>query len=143
MVPGGVKELQLSRSGSLQIEFNGSHKGFVKLALRHGVSIIPTLGVGETEVFDAIEVPFFSQLCRRLGMPFPYFTGLGGIWQIPRRPKVTVIVGSPIPVPKVESPDQELIDKIHKEFYLQTIELFEKYKNQLGYSQHSISVKYL
>ena len=40
------------------------------------------------------------------------------------------VVGKPIPVPKVEDPSNELIDKYHGIFIQELIQMFEKYKGK-------------
>jgi len=144
MIPGGVAELRLSQSQSKVIELNGKHRGFVKMALRHGTPIVPVYSFGETLTFDAINVPFFSWFAFRfLKMPFPYFIGIGGFLQLPRRKPITVVVGAPIPVEKDENPSEERVIELHRKYYQELEKLLEEHKAKYGHGEHKLQVNNL
>ena len=77
LVPGGQAEMFLSRSkiakGADAVHIIRRHKGFVRMALMNGTSLVPMYSFGETELMDNIELPamqeFFKQ---RLGFPIPF-----------------------------------------------------------------------
>jgi hypothetical protein len=141
MIPGGVAELRLSNSLSNTIELCGKHQGFIKMAIKNGLTLVPSFAFGETLVFDALHVPFLSYISfKYLRMPFPYFTGLAGFWQIPRREKVTVVVGKPIEVERDENPPEEKIKEIHKLFYQGMRDVFEENKERCGHKGYKLKI---
>ena len=144
LVPGGLAELRLSKSTSKVIELNGRHRGFIRLALRHGTHIVPVYSFGETLTMDTVHVPVLTGVAYRfLKMPFPYFTGLGGFLQVPRRNNITVVFGSPISVEKDEDPSEEKITELHRRFYKETEKLFEDHKHKYGHGEHTLKVLHL
>ena len=144
MIPGGISELRLSKSNSKVIELSGKHRGFVKLAFKHGTPIVPVFSFGETLTFDVVDVPFISKLLYKfLGIPFPYFTGIGGFLQLPRRKPITVVFGSPIQVEKDDNPSDEKVKQVHKQFYSELVKLFEKHKEQYGHGDYTLKVLYM
>ncbi len=52
LVPGGMKEMQYSVSTKDEIVIYKSHKGFVKMAITHGIDLVPMFSFGETKVFS-------------------------------------------------------------------------------------------
>jgi 1-acyl-sn-glycerol-3-phosphate acyltransferase len=143
MIPGGISELELSSSRSDIIRLCAKHKGFVRLALQNGVPLVPVYSFGETRLLDHIQVPVLTQLfLRTLRIPFPYFVGLGGILQIPRPEKITVVVGTPIEVGKVEDPSEEQVAALHQRFYEEVESLFEAHKHQHQHGDCHLEIIY-
>ena len=131
VVPGGVKEMRLSRSWDNTIRLYTHHKGFVRLALEQGVDLVPMFSFGETRYFDMLHVPVLSDLLLKyIGTPIPYFVGRGNVLQLPRPQKVTVVYGAPIKVEKIESPTQEQVDEVHRAFYGAVHAIFDRHKSK-------------
>jgi len=144
MIPGGISELKLSNSRSKVIQLSGKHQGFVRMALKNGTDLVPVYSFGETLAMDHLEVPFVSWATYKfLKMPFPYFVGMGGFWQIPRRVPINVVVGDPIPVPKNPNPSPELVSALHLRYYRALTDLFERHKHSYGHGDYSLQVLYL
>ena len=59
IVIGGADEAQYSRPGKYKIILN-KRKGFVKMALQTGCSLVPVISFGETDVFDQFTFPGFG-----------------------------------------------------------------------------------
>ncbi len=60
---------------------------------------------------------------------------LGWFSPIPNPTRVTVIIGSPVSVPRTSDPTPELVNELHQAYYEQLKTLFETYKEQAGYGQ--------
>lgn len=139
LVIGGASESMESMPGTYRTIVK-RRKGFVKLALKHGTSIVPVFSFGETDLYDQVYGPEGSTL-RRIQNYIRNFIGLApiifsgrGFFQysfglIPKRLPVTVVVGNPIELPKIEVPTTEQIDKYHKKFMEHLTELFETQKH--------------
>jgi len=142
LIPGGITELQLSKSSSRVIELSARHQGFCRVALAHGIPIVPVYSFGETHPLDSLRIPFLSALSfKLLHMPFPYFTGIGGVLQIPRRTKLTVVVGAPIEVEQDPSPSPEKVKRLHKEVYGHIEPLFENHKAKYDHMDYRLKVR--
>ena len=113
----------------------------MKVAIQTGASLVPVVGFGENELFHTVDntTPGLGQLLYKaqlVGMSifmisFPVFTHL-----MPKREKVTVVVGSPIDTEhlKCEEPSQEIIDKVHQDYCKQLEKLWNDHKDEYGKS---------
>jgi len=136
--PGGTKEIFTTDPDSKETKLV-MRKGFVKLALQHGCDLVPTFVFGEKWVYrrlhpyPAIKTFFYNVL----KVPLIIFWGKWLTWlpiTDPTRP-MSIVFGTPIPVPKIENPTDEEINTYHKKF-IQGIEtIFEKYKIKFGYTE--------
>lgn len=138
LIVGGTFEAMESLPGTYRTIVK-KRKGFVKLALKHGTPLVPVLSFGETDLYNQVYNPKGSTLRRIqdyirnvIGLPPAIFSGRGffqySFGLIPHRLPVTVVVGSPLELPKIEKPTAEQIDEYHKKFMEHLIELFETQK---------------
>merc|ERR1719183_193979 len=99
IIPGGQAEILLARSWGEEVYMLRGHKGFIRMALRHGARVVPVLSMGEWELLDNISMPRLQSLSRRIfGFPIPFWP-VGVLYlPLPRRPPrgLTVIIGNPI-----------------------------------------------
>ena len=106
--PGGNYEAFRPFSQRYQVDFGGK-KGFLKLAIRHQVPIVPLLSIGGHETFFVLHRG--QWLAKALGVrkhlrseAFPIFLGLpwgvgiGPIFHLPLPAKCLVELGEPIPL---------------------------------------------
>ncbi|KAM9827858.1 LOW QUALITY PROTEIN: 2-acylglycerol O-acyltransferase 1 [Neosynchiropus ocellatus] len=143
---GGAPESLEARPGALTLQVL-NRKGFIKLALKHGVELVPVFSFGENELFDQVENPAGSPLRRLqnrlqtiMGVALPLFHARG-VFQysfglMPYRKPIHTVVGKPIPVKQTPSPSSSDIDALH-EVYLQCLtEVFEQHKHNYGLEEH-------
>lgn len=92
--PGGDYELYRPWSERNQIEFNG-HVGFIRLALEHGVPVVPVVGHGGHE--STVVLTRGEGLARalRLGRLRMHINPL--LWQIPWGVSPMPLIGFPLP----------------------------------------------
>jgi 2-acylglycerol O-acyltransferase 2 len=137
LVPGGMKEMRQSLSTTNEIVVCRSHKGFVKMAITHGVDLVPMFSFGETKLLDCA-FPELQKFCwSKLGIPFPLFIGRWNL-PIPRPQQVTILVGPAIPVMKNPEPTQEEIDTIC-DLYFDTLQtMFEQNKEACGHPSSTL-----
>jgi len=121
---GGVPEMHNSHVDQIRLVIKG-RKGFIKTALRHGTSLVPTFVFGETSLYrhGAITRTLesgISYLSSWLGICPVMFSGRGwtqsdfGILPI-RRP-LKVVVGAPLQVERIVEPSDKDISKLHKKY---------------------------
>ena len=118
-------------------------KGFVKIALTHGASLVPVFGFGENELYSQVKNPQGSFIRRiqdklqiRLGFAIPIFRGRG-IFQynfgvLPQRHPIHVLFGEPIKCPQMNRADitPEILNKYHGLYMMRLKELFDNNKAQ-------------
>ncbi|EGC29984.1 monoacylglycerol O-acyltransferase [Dictyostelium purpureum] len=141
LVVGGAEESLDARPGLNELTLK-KRKGFVKLALVNGASLVPVYSFGENDIYDQVPNPRGS-LIRKVQTKIKNLTGIApplimgrGIFNydfgfLPVRHKITTVVGEAIDIPKVTNPTNEVIDHYH-EVYVEALQkLFDKYKDKI------------
>ncbi|KAM5330592.1 2-acylglycerol O-acyltransferase 3 isoform 2-T2 [Glossophaga mutica] len=121
-----------------------NRKGFVRLALRHGASLVPVYSFGENDTFK-IKIfaqdswPYLWQIafkkivgispCLFWGRSL-FFANFCGLLTFPI--PITTVVGRPIPVPQCLHPTNEEVDHYHKLYMKALQQLFEEHKESCG-----------
>jgi len=135
LVPGGQREMRHSSGDRKIFKLVSRHKGFVRIAIAHGVDLVPIFSFGEDQIVENIRMPRMQAWTTKFigyGVPFVPF----GRWYtpLPNRVAITVVVGPPIPVGEATlEPTNERVDRIFAIYYYVVRQLFEKYKKQAGY----------
>lgn len=147
IVIGGGKESLYSKPRSADLVLN-KRKGFVKIALQTGTSLVPVYSFGETDTFRTLnEFPEDSRLRRfqrwmlkKTGFTLPIVYGVGfflPIGLLPYPVPIDVVVGAPIEVPKydgdIDSAEfRALVDKYHGKYVNALKQLFDENKEKYG-----------
>ncbi|KAK2083344.1 Acyl-CoA wax alcohol acyltransferase 2 [Saguinus oedipus] len=145
VVAGGLAECRYSLPGSSTL-FLKKRSGFVRIALRHGVALIPTYAFGETDLYDQHIftsggfVNRFQKWFRNMVHVYPCaFYGRGftkNSWGLlPYALPVTTIVGEPLQMPKIENPSREIVAKYHALYVEALCKLFNQHKTKFGFSE--------
>ncbi|XP_054003503.1 2-acylglycerol O-acyltransferase 2-A-like [Hylaeus anthracinus] len=153
LIVGGASETFECKPGTYRILVK-RRKGFVKIALRNGTPLVPVFSFGETDVYDQVYRPKDSYLRRaqdsirkKIGLAPVLLIGRGffqysfGI--IPRRKRLTVVVGSPLELPKIPEPTPEQVDEYHQKFIDRLVELFESHKHKYVENADSVTLELL
>lgn len=145
IVVGGAAESLEARPGNFKLTLK-NRKGFVKLALRNGASLVPIFSFGENDLYDQVSNPPGSPLRKwqtkmkdLMGFAPPLFRGRG-VFQysfglLPQRRPINTVFGAPIKVHKIENPSPEEVDKLHSQYIIALQELFEKHKKNYGITE--------
>lgn len=113
LVPGGATEA-LYASPEEDVFYIRKRRGFAKLALETGASLVPVIGFNENNLYMQASVHdnVWVMRCKRkfqsifgVSLPIP-------VHVLPRRTKVVVVVGEPLDVKKVESPTNEQVHSL-------------------------------
>ncbi|XP_031639967.1 2-acylglycerol O-acyltransferase 2-like [Contarinia nasturtii] len=118
-----------------------NRKGFVRIALKTGASLVPAISFGENDLFEIIEYPpgswrrFLQDTFKRYTKLAPIHFNGRGILQynygiVPKRQPVTTVIGAPIHLEKNPNPTQDEVNKTHDLFCAQLRELFETHKSK-------------
>ncbi|XP_057620717.1 2-acylglycerol O-acyltransferase 3 [Chionomys nivalis] len=140
---GGTQEVLYAVPGEHCITLR-TRKGFVRLVLRHGASLVPVYSFGEN---DICRIKSFDQNSwqRRCQIAFKRLTGFSpcifwgcslfsaNLWGlVPFAQPITTVVGRPIPVPQSLKPTEDQVDCYHW-LYMKALErLFADHKEACG-----------
>lgn len=96
-------------------------KGFCKLALQHGVSLVPVISFEEHLLFDLVQLPACAHrvqlYLQKHVFGFAPVMVWGNKWPfMPKRHELNVFVGRPIPCTKNVNPTSMDIDDKHREY---------------------------
>lgn len=118
-----------------EIAYVKQRKGFIKIALETGTSIVPVYNFGHTQLFDVYPSgphSFLVKLSRKIG--FAIVTFLGPFWLlpfIPNRTEMLMVIGEPIPVTKCDTvPTEKEISELHQVYIQRLTLLFETHKHR-------------
>ncbi|KUF92028.1 hypothetical protein AM588_10008006 [Phytophthora nicotianae] len=139
LVPGGQAEMLQQQSAKREVRIYTHHKGFIRLAIEHGVPLVPVLSFKEGEMMDNVQAPMLQRwFVKKLAFPFPYFPYGRGMLPIPRKVDIPIVVGKPLEVPHIEKPTQDDIDKVHSKYFAVLQEMFDKYKDEVGCGDYKL-----
>ncbi|XP_036266208.1 2-acylglycerol O-acyltransferase 2-like isoform X1 [Pipistrellus kuhlii] len=133
---GGPLEALEAKPGALSLRIR-NQKGFVKLALEHGASLVPVFSFGENDVFQQVPNPPGSWLRMAqealqplLRLSLPLFHGRLG--PLPFRSHICTVVGAPIQVRRSPRPGRAQVDALHALYVERLTQLFEEHKARYG-----------
>ncbi|KAF8791446.1 2-acylglycerol O-acyltransferase 2-like [Argiope bruennichi] len=140
LVIGGAAEALDAHPGDVNLTLK-RRRGFVRLALKHGASLVPVFAFGENDIFQQVENPkgsplrqFQDKLKSFLGFSAPLFRGRGmfqyNYGLLPYRKPITVIIGKPIDVEKISEPTEEDVKTLHQKYIDDLTSLFEEHKKK-------------
>jgi len=138
LVTGGAKEAMYAHPHFSKLVLK-QRKGFVKIALRTGASLVPVYGFGENNLYENLAVEsrrirYWQRRIQRIITFAPLLVAGRGVFNysgglIPHRRPISVVVGQPIHVGEpVAEPSQMQIDKVHSEYKQAVLRIFETYK---------------
>ena len=147
IVVGGARESLDAQPHSLRLVLK-RRKGFVKLAIRTGADLVPTLAFGENELYDQVQPeqhPFIhkTQLVVKkiLGFTVPLFHARGvfnyDVGMMPYRRPVNVVVGKAIKVQQASKPDEAYVDEIHGRYVQELERIWEEWKDEFAMERTS------
>eukprot|EP00511_Aplanochytrium_stocchinoi_P012789 CAMPEP_0204879236 /NCGR_PEP_ID=MMETSP1349-20130617/573_1 /ASSEMBLY_ACC=CAM_ASM_000710 /TAXON_ID=215587 /ORGANISM="Aplanochytrium stocchinoi, Strain GSBS06" /LENGTH=174 /DNA_ID=CAMNT_0052036743 /DNA_START=135 /DNA_END=659 /DNA_ORIENTATION=- len=140
LVVGGQSEMFLSRSSGNEILLHRRHRGFVRMAIKHGVPLLPVFSFGEHKTMDNVYLPKMQAYFKsKLGFPIPYFPY--GRWYLPvlRRTPISICVGAPVfPQEKTDRPTRGQIEELHERYFAALEDIFERNKEYCGFPNHKI-----
>ncbi|XKL69074.1 hypothetical protein PGB90_006843 [Kerria lacca] len=135
LMPGGHREGLRVMPGTCNIILR-NRRGFVRIALKTGASLVPVFSFGENELYVPVNGKILLWIQNKLQKLFgdrQYFLKGRGFFQqsfglLPHRRRNVTVVGKPIPVPKEENPSMELIAEYHQKYTDALVSLFNEYK---------------
>ena len=125
---------QIFLSSPTEEKICASHKGFVKIAIKAGVPIVPVYMFGHTRMFHqlAADNVIAMALSRIIKTSVTIFWGQYYL-PIPFPTKLLFAVGRPIPVVKAEHPSREYVECVHRQYLDELERLYHAHKKEAGY----------
>ena len=140
VLPGGEAE-QIRTKYGREIVYVKNRKGFIKLAIRQGVPVVPMYVFGVSDYYYTSDFLLGPRLwlTKNLQICIPFAIGLGPF--CPFAKKTTVVFGEPLTFgPSCEYPTAEQLDVAHGTFITALTELFDAHKEQLGYGDRKLEI---
>lgn len=144
LLPGGEKEMMLTDGTSTCTRLVLSdRKGFVRLAVQHGMDLVPGFCFGEKWVHETVLLPkplrtFLYRRFRLAGVLLKgrWGTFLGKLQKADDTPiRLGFVWGKAIPVTRdAELASAEYVDRVHAQYMAAVRDLFERHKASFGYA---------
>eukprot|EP00929_Paragymnodinium_shiwhaense_P013301 TRINITY_DN12116_c0_g2_i1.p1 TRINITY_DN12116_c0_g2~~TRINITY_DN12116_c0_g2_i1.p1 ORF type:complete len:358 (+),score=33.06 TRINITY_DN12116_c0_g2_i1:108-1076(+) len=151
IAPGGAKESLECLPGTMRLLLR-TRKGFCRLAMDTGASILPVLSFGENELYSTVQFQKGSRarriqeaLQRRLGFALPVFCGRPWLPLMPQRKPIVTFVGAPVraqPLPDYATPadKEKAVEALHWQYCEALRALFEAHKAKYGLAEADLEL---
>lgn len=140
LIPGGLAEARYAYPNDYRCALK-KRRGFIRIALETGASLVPAISFGENDVYGEIDpkTGFWQRLLKHIIELYKstiaktqnkrrflqYSFGL-----LPIRHPINTVIGAPIHLTKTPNPSKELIGRTHEFFCTRLKELFEYHKSK-------------
>lgn len=140
LLPEGIAGVFLTSRQKEQVYLK-NRRGFVRLAMQAGASLVPVYVFGHSHLLDVLPGAGSSleALSRRLRVSLMFFFGKY-YFPIPRAIPLTVVMGTPISLDKVENPSEEQVNAAHAAFCAALVSLFDKHKDAVGWADKTLDI---
>lgn len=140
VIPGGIAEMfHLSRHQDV-VKLK-DRKGFVRMAVEHGVPILPVYHFGQTQVLGW-GPKSWEKAARRYRVSLGFMQGRLGL-PLPHKVPLMMAIGGPVQVQQMDRshPDFEAtVNESHARVLRATQELYDKYKGIYGWEHHPLVI---
>jgi len=145
ILPGGEAEQILTTYGQERIYLQ-SRKGFLKLAMRKNVPVVPVYVFGSSDLFytsTAFATPR-KWIQKKFGICLPICYGLWGSF-CPLPKTITIVFGSPLTFQMKgnnnnDGPTEDELNNAHTQFCTELITLFDLHKERVGYGDRKLEL---
>lgn len=142
LLVGGAREALSAHPGNYTLVLK-SRKGFVRLAMESGASLVPTFSFGEVDMYEQAKNSHDSVLRHvqdfllpYTGFSLPLFRGRGifnySFGLLPYRRPINTVVGEPIHVDQILQPTDVQVNELHERYTRALTDLFEANKAKFG-----------
>lgn len=147
IVVGGVREQRHCTYPNKYKFVLKTRRGFVRIALQTGASLVPAISFGENDYYDIVEYKWLQRIFNNANN-FPTFSFGRGYFQynlglLPRRHPITTVIGAPIHLDKILNPSDAEIFKIHELFCNRITDLFEEHKSKYVENYENVHLEFI
>lgn len=117
-----------------------SRKGFVRMAIKHGVPIVPVYCFGSTKMFKRLQLPALEYISKVLRISICVFFGSWGL-PMPFRQRLLYVMGNPVfPPGQEENALNEQVNVMHARFCDELVALFDRHKESYGWARKTLRI---
>jgi 2-acylglycerol O-acyltransferase 2 len=132
--PGGIPE-QLEADSEREVAIFPPKLGFVRMAMRHGMPLLPVYVFGENQAYSTLGTlgrAFSRVVYRATGVPIVPITGKWGLpWLVPRQVDVHIRWGQPVPVgPANADPTDADVEAVFEAYVTELKAVFDAHKHE-------------
>ena len=151
LAPGGIAEMfegypKPSAHPNEEYVILKQRKGFVRMAVKHGVPVVPVYCFGATKMFKRLQLPeVVERISKLLRISICVFFGSWGL-PMPFRQRLLYVMGSPIFPPRVEGHAEgdasfdEQVNAMHSRFCEELVALFDRHKESYGWARKTLRI---
>jgi 2-acylglycerol O-acyltransferase 2 len=140
VTPGGIAEMFLGATATEEFALLNDRKGFVRVALEHGSTLVPVFCFGASQLFARVAMPqAVEDLSRMLRASILLFFGKCGL-PIPFEAPMTYALGEHIRLPVTPNPSPECVDWVHNVFKSALVRAFESGKGDTNFDAKRLVV---
>lgn len=142
VIPGGEHEQLLTTYGQ-EIVYVKKRLGFVKLALRFGVPLVPCYVFGVSDLYKTSSFLIGTRmaLVKMLGVAVPICFGSYGLPAAPFKQPVNIVLGQPLRFEKNDSPTDEQVVDAHAKYVEALQKLFDDNKAKYGCGDRTLQLQ--
>lgn len=142
VVPGGEREQLLAQRGQVEELDLKQRQGFVRLALQHGVPIVPVYVFGEAQLFKQSKCLFGlrSWIQKKLGIALVMPYGPFGLPFTKFPDPIRMVVGKPVAMPRLPDHTSQDLQEHHARYVEEVCQLFEQNKESAGYGDTMLRI---
>ncbi|KAI7840118.1 hypothetical protein COHA_006159 [Chlorella ohadii] len=149
LCPGGIKEVLYMERGR-EVAYLRKRYGFVRMALQAGAPLVPVFAFGQSDMYSYCRLFYdfpkhlipraqWARLARRIGY-VPMIIWGWCFSFMPKQVPLYIVVGKPIPVPKVEQPSAEQVEDYLQRFIAEEERIFRQHREAAGQAGVELTV---
>lgn len=145
IVTGGQSEMLLVKMSSTEMHLVCHHLGFIKVALRYRIPLVPVLSFSECNIMDNIHCLGVQRwFLKRVGFPFPTLPHGFMKLPLPTNTPMSLVIGPPLmPLPGRENHEDLACQEEMRVRYFSHLEyLFYRYREAVGYPEMKLYLHY-
>jgi hypothetical protein len=118
-------------------EYSIVRTGFLRLAIEHGIPVIPIYCFGATKMLRRLNIPVLEHLSRWMRFSVCVFYGAWGL-PIPFRQRISYVIGDPIHPPRQNGDEDCQIGEMHELFCDELSRIFDRHKEAYGWGHKTL-----
>ena len=139
VAPGGIEEMfqgypKAGWGKDEEAALLKSRKGFIRLAKKHDLPVVPVFCFGASKLMRRLDLPFAEALSKLLRASLVLVYGRLGL-PVPYRAKLLYVMGNAIRPRAGES-----VDEMHLRFCTELKRVFDEYKQEFGWDRKSLRI---
>lgn len=136
IITGGQSEMLLTKWSKTELHLVCHHLGFIKIALKHNIPIVPVISFSECNIMENVHVLRLQRWFLKM-LGFPLVVVPHGFWYLPlpTHLPLALVVGQPLlPYPGRNNPeDPSCVEELRARYFNHLQTIFYQYRAEAGY----------